>query len=540
MNFPTTASSTNHQLDQLPPLCDERSHVSTPSYNIDGATTSPNPRKPELNDLYRAMILRESTSSEDTDSIMSSSLGNTKAPAPPILPPPTVETASSKNSQQPPSSIYTSDPTKLTSFTVLASQPQPQVFSASCNGAVGGSIHQSHVQVPLRPSNPHPLKMPQWNHHIPGTVSGFPTYQQASLIQPVVSSESLQYHPNNPMNHHTWSTSQSSFAAPFFPVMGPSNQHNQHQYQPHPTHLTPFVVQTGFGPAVLLNQGPTQGLHPTTTATTSFQVANNQVHPAPSSWSTNILTTPCKTSDEPAKIPASLPSTSDIPITPSSNTRFQRWTEAEDAQLLLATSQEGGPPFNWSRISAKYFPNARSGQQCKARWKKALKPGLKRSAWEPQEDQIIMEMQRQGVKWSEIATVLPGRSADQIRQRFVNNLDPTKKKSPWTEEENCILIEAQKRLGNRWTSISELLPGRTENDIKNRWHNAKLAQKRKLRREAKEKSRLQQQSSIVKTVTDAFNQEVGPHNHVDLTGDSDLEAAPTKTDDSSTNDAMQL
>lgn len=44
------------------------------------------------------------------------------------------------------------------------------------------------------------------------------------------------------------------------------------------------------------------------------------------------------------------------------------------------------------------------------------------------------------------------------------------KKRKWTEEEDIILLEAQRVVGNKWALIRKRLPGRSENDVKNRYH----------------------------------------------------------------------
>eukprot|EP00903_Cladosiphon_okamuranus_P011636 g10945.t1 len=153
------------------------------------------------------------------------------------------------------------------------------------------------------------------------------------------------------------------------------------------------------------------------------------------------------------------------------NPRRELWTKDTDLVLRDLVLRSGEVDWTKIAVAIEWDSGTVTPAECRERWAYVKETPVK-GPWSSEEDDHLKRLVEQygAKKWNLLARAFPGRSGKQCRERWHNHVDAHIKKGEWTAEEDQILCEAQRQLGNKWSEMSRILTGRSENAIKNRFN----------------------------------------------------------------------
>ncbi|XP_042415238.1 transcription factor MYB2-like [Zingiber officinale] len=109
---------------------------------------------------------------------------------------------------------------------------------------------------------------------------------------------------------------------------------------------------------------------------------------------------------------------------------------------------------------------------------------LRKGPWTVEEDILLanyVSLHGEG-RWDSVAKCSGlRRTGKSCRLRWLNYLRPDVRRGNITPEEQLLILELHSRWGNRWSKIAQVLPGRTDNEIKNYWRTRVQKHARQLR-----------------------------------------------------------
>jgi len=145
-----------------------------------------------------------------------------------------------------------------------------------------------------------------------------------------------------------------------------------------------------------------------------------------------------------------------------------KWSDAEYTSLIGLVRVHGE---DWTKIASRL--NNKTPKQCMQKFKNSQR-SAKKGNWTAEEDQLLLAWvnEHSATKWTECSKLIRGRCGKQCRERWVNILNPEVKKGNWSDHEQDVIFQNLSTYMTSWSSMSKIIPGRTENAIKNYFYSS--------------------------------------------------------------------